>query len=96
MNNWYVGVQRTLLFTVGALQDGDTIFLDHWKPYSVVDVPVAASIVNQATGACMAVVTPDQAGVWTFWPRIMHGDVIVDIGRPKTRRVRSPGDNPSS
>jgi hypothetical protein len=96
MINWYVGAPRTLTFTVGALQDGDTVFLDYWEPGSLETIPAAAVIVTQATGACSVAITPDKAGTWTFWPRIMHADVIVNIAQPKTRRVYSPGDNPSS
>jgi len=96
MSDWYIGVPKTLTFTIGAITSGDSVYLDYWRTADKIIVPLTAIIVNPTTGACTATLTPTQSGNYHFWPRVMASSgEIRNIGTPKTVWVYSPGIIPS-
>jgi hypothetical protein len=92
MNNWYVGVTKTVAFCVGALNPDDVVYLDYTEPGSLVVMSAQASILSRTTGACQAVLTPAVPGTWKLWPRVMSGTTIVGIGNPCGKHILAPGN----
>jgi hypothetical protein len=95
MSDWYLGVPKTLTFTIGPIDSGDVVYLDYWRITDMVVTSLTSTIVDLVTGSCTAQFTPLQTGCFHFWPRVMTvGGVIRNIGTPKTLWVYTPGTIP--
>lgn len=92
MSKWYLGVPRTLFFTLGPLAASETVYLDYWVPHVETPREAVATVISREEGTCSAVVTPAVVGQYRFQPRVVASDLsLVNRGETVDRIVYAPG-----